>query len=66
MQVLSARLSHQRRSRFVRIARTLLLARAQTREECIASDPVKKCAACAIQAAKSQLVLGLGRKRLHE
>ena len=66
LPLLSARLSHQRRSRFVRIARTLLLARAQAREERIASDPVKKCAACAIQAAKSQLVLGLGRKRSHE
>ena len=66
LPLLSARLSRQRRSRFVRIARTLLLARAQAREERVASDPVKKCAACAIQAAKSQLVLGLGHKRPHE
>lgn len=66
LPLLSERLSRQRRSRFVRIARTLLLARAQAREERIATDPVKKCAACAIQAAKSQLVLGLGRKRQHE
>ena len=66
LPLLSERLSRQRRSRFVRIARTLLLARAQVREERVASDPVKKCAACAIQAAKSQLVLGLGHKRPHE
>lgn len=60
LPLLSERLSRQRRSRFVRIARTLLLARAQAREERIASDPVKKCAACAIEAAKSQLALGIG------
>ena len=60
LPLLSERLSRQRRSRFVRIARTLLLARAQAREERIASDPVKKCAACAIEAVKSQLALGIG------
>ena len=47
------------RSRMVRIARKLLIVRAQAREERIAADPVKKCAACAIQAVKSQLALGI-------
>jgi hypothetical protein len=59
LPLLSERLSRQRRSRFVRIARTLLLARAQVREEARARDPVKKCAACAIEAVKSQLALGI-------
>lgn len=59
LPLLSAQLSLQRRSRFVRIARTLLLARAQAREEARARDPVKKCAACAIEAVKSQLALGI-------
>jgi len=59
LPLLSKRLSRQRRSRFVRIARTLLIHRAQAREERIASDPVKKCAACAIEAVKSQLALGI-------
>lgn len=60
---LSAQLSHQRRSRFVRIARTLLIHRAQQCEEARARDPIRKCAACAIEAVKSQLALGLGHKR---
>jgi hypothetical protein len=63
LPLLSAQLSHQRRSRFVRIARTLLIHRAQAREEARARDPVRKCAACAIEAVKSQLALGLGHKR---
>ena len=63
LPLLSERLSHQRRSRFVRIARTLLIHRAQAREEARARDPVRKCAACAIEAVKSQLALGLGHKR---
>jgi hypothetical protein len=60
---LSTLLSRQRRSRFLRIARTLLINRAQEREEARARDPVRKCAACAIEAVKSQLALGLGHKR---
>lgn len=60
---LSVQLSRQRRSRFLRIARTLLIHRAQAREEARARDPVRKCAACAIEAVKSQLALGLGHKR---
>ena len=63
LPLLSERLSNQRRSRFVRIARTLLIHRAQAREEARARDPVRKCAACAIEAVKSQLALGLGHKR---
>jgi len=59
LPLLSARLSRQRRSRFVRIARTLLIHRAQEREEARARDPVRKCAACAIEAVKSQLALGI-------
>lgn len=59
LPLLSAQLSRQRRSRFVRIARTLLIHRAQAREEARARDPVKKCAACAIEAVKSQLALGI-------
>ena len=60
---LAQRLTNQMRSRLYRVAKTLVVNRAQEREERIASDPVKKCAACAIQAAKSQLVLGLDHKR---
>ena len=63
LPLLSAQLSRQRRSRFVRIARTLLIHRAQEREEARARDPVRKCAACAIEAVKSQLALDLGHKR---
>lgn len=63
LPLLSAQLSRQRRSRFVRIAHTLLVHRAQEREEARARDPIKKCAACAIEAVKSQLALGLGHKR---
>lgn len=59
LPLLSERLSNQRRSRFVRIARTLLIARAQAREERVASDPIKRCAACAVEAVKSQLALGM-------
>ena len=41
------------------IARKLLLVKAQWREEARAADPVRKCAACAIEAVKDQLLLGL-------
>lgn len=56
---LSAMLSRQLRDRMYGIARKLLLVKAQWKEEARAADPVKKCAACAVQAAKDQLVLGL-------
>ena len=39
---------------------TFLVARAQEAEERRAADPVKKCAACAVEAVKSQLALGIG------
>lgn len=60
----SARTCQLRRSMFAKAYR-LLLVRAQWREEARAQDPVKRCAACAVQAAKDQLVLGLepGAKR---
>lgn len=56
---LSAMLSRQLRDRMYGIARKLLLVKAQWKEEARAADPIKKCAACAIEAAKDQLVLGL-------
>ena len=56
---LSKLLSRQLRDRMYGIARKLLLVKAQWKEEALAADPVKKCAACAVQAAKDQLVLGL-------
>ena len=56
---LSRQLTMRRRARLLRVARTLLLARAQEAEERRAADPVKKCAACAVEAVKSQLALGI-------
>lgn len=56
---LSRRLTMRRRARLLRVARTLLVARAQEAEERRAADPVKKCAACAVEAVKSQLALGI-------
>jgi hypothetical protein len=56
---LSRRLTMRRRARLARVARTLLVARAQEAEERRAADPVKKCAACAVEAVKSQLALGI-------
>ena len=53
-----------RRAMFAK-AYKLLLVKAQWKEEARAQDPIKRCAACAVQAAKDQLVLGLepGAKR---
>lgn len=56
---LTRRLTERRRARFVRVARTLLLTKAQEAEERRAADPVRKCAACAVEAVKSQLALGI-------
>jgi hypothetical protein len=55
--------NEQLHARINRIVRQTLLARAQALEEARAQDPVKRCAACAVQAAKDQLVLGLEPKR---
>ncbi len=59
LRYLSQRLTMRRRARLVRVARTLLVARAQEAEERRAADPVKKCAACAVEAVKGQLALGI-------
>lgn len=56
-------LSKQLHTRINRIVRQMLLAKAQALEEKRARDPVKRCAACAVQAAKDQIVLGLEPKR---
>ena len=53
-----ARTRQLRRSMFAK-AYKLLLVKAQWKEEARAQDPIKRCAACAVQAAKDQLVLGL-------
>jgi len=55
----SKKLTRERRGRLFRIAHKFLITKAQQFEEKRAQDPVKKCAACAVQAAKTQLVLGL-------
>lgn len=52
-------LGKQLQDRFARAMRLTLLTVAQELEEARARDPVKRCAACAVQAAKDQLVLGL-------
>lgn len=52
-------LTGQLQRRLVRIVRNFLLARAQAAEERRAADPVRKCAACAVEAVKSQLALGI-------
>ena len=56
-------LQQQMQRRLVRALRDTLLGMAQALEEERARDPVKRCAACAVQAAKDQLVLGLEPKR---
>ena len=56
---LSALLTKQLRARLSRMGRKLLVTNALELEEIRARDPVKRCAACAVQAAKDQLVLGL-------
>lgn len=56
---ISALLEGRARRRLVRVASNFLLAKAQAAEERRAADPVRKCAACAVEAAKSQLVLGI-------
>jgi len=56
-------LQQQLERRLVRALRDALLGKAQALEEERARDPVKRCAACAVQAAKDQLVLGLEPKR---
>jgi len=56
---ISALLAERTRRRLVRVASHFLLAKAQAAEERRAADPVRKCAACAVEAAKSQLALGI-------
>lgn len=51
--------TRQLRRRLFAKALKVLLVKAQWKEEARAQDPIKKCAACAVQAAKDQLVLGL-------
>ncbi len=52
-------LQQQLERRLVRALRDALLGKAQALEEERARDPVKRCAACAVQAAQDPLVLGL-------
>lgn len=52
-------LTEAMRSRIFRIAYKFLLTMGEKAEQRRAADPVKKCAACAVQAAKSQLALGI-------
>ena len=47
------------RSRIFRIAYKFLLTLGEKAEQRRAADPVRKCAACAVQAAKGQLALGI-------
>jgi aminoglycoside phosphotransferase family enzyme len=54
-------LTQQLRRRLVRVARTFLLKSAELAERRRAADPVRKCAACAVEAVKSQLALGIER-----
>ena len=56
---ISALLAERTRRRLVRVASNFLLAQAQAAEERRAADPVRKCAACAVEAVKSQLALGI-------
>ena len=56
---LSEMLTHQLKARMLRIARKLLLVKAQWREEARAADPVRKCVACAIEAVKGRIALGM-------
>ena len=48
-------LTQQLRRRLVRVARAFLLKSAELAERRRAADPVRKCAACAIEAVKSQI-----------
>lgn len=57
--LLSAMLTRQLKARMLRIARKLLLVKAQWRQEAIAADPVRKCVACAIEAVKGRIGLGM-------
>ena len=57
--LLSAMLTRQLKARMLRIATKLLLVKAQWREEAIAADPVRKCVACAIEAVKGRIGLGM-------
>ena len=52
-------LTQQLRRRLVRVARAFLLKSAELAERRRAGDPVRKCAACAVEAVKSQLALGI-------
>ncbi|MGB1591353.1 MAG: hypothetical protein ACPIOQ_01265, partial [Promethearchaeia archaeon] len=52
-------LTQQLQRRLVRVARTFLLKSAELAERRRAGDPVRKCAACAVEAVKSQLALGI-------
>lgn len=65
LRCLSRACTRQLRCSMFAKAYKLLLVKAQWREEARAQDPIKRCAACAVQAAKDQLVLGLepGSKR---
>ena len=56
---ISALLAERLRRRLVRVASRFLLAKAQAAEERRAADPVRKCAACAVEAVKGQLALGI-------
>lgn len=62
-QHISNLLTKQLRERLWRVGRELLFHWVQLKQEAIAADPVKKCAACAIEAVKSQLALGIEPKR---
>lgn len=52
-------LTNQLRRRHLRVARNLLYTKLQEAEEDFAEDPVRRCAACAIESVKHQLVLGM-------
>ena len=56
---LSALLTKRLHDRLWRMSRKLLLTIGLEREEIRGRDPIMRCAACAVQAAKDQLVLGL-------
>lgn len=52
-------LTNQLRRRHLRVARKLLYTKLQEAEEDFAEDPVRRCAACAIESVKHQLALGM-------
>jgi len=60
---ISLLLTKQLRDRLWHVGSTLLFTMVQRKQELIAADPVKKCAACAVEAVKSQLALGIEAKR---